>query len=256
MLSQCQNQKFLAWPYLVVAPQMRCHICCVAGIFELSVAYSTNNWMVIILFEAKMHPNFRLVLRRGRRNLGSIFKPSILLSFDGSLTPRGRRPPKHYKNWPGTRMMLFSLVADWNVTSGKSVIFLPLEQVSWESIQPLTIRFAYRWQLRYDSPMHRWIVTPLVLHQATDSNISHQGHWWDGFMYGMRWFYVWVLPSLENHLLVPWHDLHKWQKVMCCKWQFALRYSAIITGPFSFRYVLCKWQCAAQCSSITHHLQR
>ena len=73
MLSQCQNQKFLAWPYLVVAPQMRCHICCVAGIFELSVAYSTNNWMVIILFEAKMHPNFRLVLRRGRRNLGSIF---------------------------------------------------------------------------------------------------------------------------------------------------------------------------------------
>ena len=73
MLSQCQNQKFLAWPYLVVAPQMHCHICCVAGIFELSVAYSTNNWMVISLFEAKMHPNFRFVLRRGRRNLGSIF---------------------------------------------------------------------------------------------------------------------------------------------------------------------------------------
>ena len=72
MLSQCENQKFLAWPYLVVAPQMRCHICCVAGIFEFSVAYSTNNWMVIILFEAKMHPNLRFVLRRGRRNLGSI----------------------------------------------------------------------------------------------------------------------------------------------------------------------------------------
>ena len=56
-----------------MAPQMRCHICCVAGIFELSVAYSTNNWMVTILFEAKMHPNFRFVLPRGRRNLGSIF---------------------------------------------------------------------------------------------------------------------------------------------------------------------------------------
>ena len=166
MLSQCQNQKFLAWPYLVVAPQMRCHICCVAGIFELSVAYSTNNWMVIILFEAKMHPNFRLVLRRGRRNLGSIFYAVHFVVF-------WRVPDT---KWEKASKALQKLTRDQNdvVFSGgrlerdkwevaKSVIFLPLEQVSWESIQPLTIRFAYRWQLRYDSPMHRWIVTPLHL---------------------------------------------------------------------------------------------
>ena len=35
------------------------------------------------------------------------------------------------------------------------------------------IRFAYRWQLRYDSPMHQWIVTPLSIMKVILEKIIH-----------------------------------------------------------------------------------
>ena len=48
-----------------------------------------------------------------------------------------------------------------------SVWFLPLEQVSFVSIQAPAIRYAYRKQLRYDFSIFRLIVTPLQARQVT-----------------------------------------------------------------------------------------